>query len=809
MVVARLVDAAGNRVEIAKELGRGGEGAVFDVAGRPDTVAKLYLKPPTAQLAAKLSAMAGMASGSLRKVAAWPSGTLHDPSGQVVGFTMPKVGGHKPIFQLYLPKPRLRNFPTADWRFLIHAAANTARAFEAVHAAGLVIGDVNHGNLVVADDATVQMIDCDSFQVSAGKQTWFCTVGVGTHQPPEMQGLDSYANVPRTPNHDSFGLAVILFQLLCIARHPFAGRFLGPGEPPSIEEAITASRYAYSRDRSRTQMEVPPGSLPVEALSPEIRDLFEKAFSPGSTRGGRPRAEHWVPALGALAGELKPCRTNGAHFFRRETRSCPWCAIEGASGVTLFPVVFVPGAAGTRGMAALWQEVIGVPEPPVLGQRPTTPPAGGGPSAEARKASEAGRSLRRVAWASVVAALAAAIMIASPGARALLVPGIGVAVFAILQNRRKRGTGPFRQRLAEVSRDWDALRSSWTSQAAGPSFQEMRGSLAKLKAEHDALPAERARRLQALHAQRQSRQLQAHLDGCLLARAKIPYLGPAKIATLASYGIDSAGDIVASKIQAIPGFGPSNVAKLLSWRHVQEQLFRFDPNRAVPASETAVVERFVTDQKNRLEREMEAGLPRLRAVAAATANRNQALHGKLSELGPRFAQAMADVALVPEDKQANLQMLTLSGLAVALSLLSSLGAAVAPKPGQQGMAQSQPTHQEVSGPRSTPAASPPIPERTQDVPPSVPTHATNPLPLPSVQATQPDTMGTPPSREGERVIALQAGNIRSAPKANASVVRIVSQGSSLRVFAKSVGWLQVGEDEPWGWIYSGLVKAVP
>lgn len=809
MIPARLVDAAGNRIEVANELGRGGEGAVFDVAGRSDTVAKLYLKPPTAQLAAKLSAMAGMASGPLRKVTAWPTGTLHDPSGQVVGFTMPKVGGHKPIFQLYLPKPRLRNFPTADWRFLIHAAANTARAFEAVHAAGLVIGDVNHGNLVVADDATVQMIDCDSFQVSAASQTWFCTVGVGTHQPPEMQGLDSYANVPRTPNHDSFGLAVILFQLLCIARHPFAGRFLGPGDPPSIEEAITASRYAYSRDQSRTQMEVPPGSLPIEALSPEIRDLFEKAFSPGSTLGGRPRAEHWAPALGALAGELKPCRANGAHFFRREMHSCPWCAIEGASGITLFPVVFVPGSAGERGMAALWQEVISVPKPSGLGQWPVAAPSGGKPSADALKAVETGQSLRRVAWASVIAALATTIIMASPGARVPIVTGIGAAAFAILQIRGKRGTSPFRQRLTEVSRDWEALHASWTSQVTGPTFQTVRGDLLRLKVDHNDLPAERARRLQALQAQRHSQQLQAHLDGCLLARAVIPYMGPAKIATLASYGIDCAGDIVASKVLAIPGFGPSNVAKLVSWRHVQEQLFRFDPNQAVPASETAAVERFVADQKNRLEREMEAGLHRLRVVAAATEARNQALHRKLAELGPHFSRAVADDAIVPEDRQASYQMITLSVFAVILSLVSSLGTTQAPKPRQQGPVQSQPLPQEISPSTSNPAVSLPLPALAQAVPPLVSTHATGLAPIQPVQTAQPVTTGTPTAREGERVIVSQAGNIRFAPKANASVVRIVGTGISLRVFARSVGWLQVGEDEPWGWIFSGLVKAVP
>ena len=48
------------------------------------------------------------------------------------------------------------------------------------------IADVNHGNLVVAQDGTVRLIDCDSLQVTRGGQTWYCPVGVGTHQLPRL-----------------------------------------------------------------------------------------------------------------------------------------------------------------------------------------------------------------------------------------------------------------------------------------------------------------------------------------------------------------------------------------------------------------------------------------------------------------------------------------------------------------------------------------------------------------------------------------------------------------------------------------------
>ena len=245
MAVPRIFDRAGTPVILGNELGRGGEGAVYEMRGRPDSAAKIYLNPPNPERQAKLSAMTTMAARDLLRLAAWPTNTLHTQSGSVVGFVMPKVNGHSPVFKLYGPKLRLQQFPKADWRFLIHAAANAAIAFSKIHSAGVIIGDVNHGNLVVAADATVQFIDCDSFQISKDSRIWFCEVGVDTHQPPEMQALNSYAKITRTTNHDNFGLAVCIFQLLCMGRHPFAGRYRGPGEPPSIPEKCKrrASRY--------------------------------------------------------------------------------------------------------------------------------------------------------------------------------------------------------------------------------------------------------------------------------------------------------------------------------------------------------------------------------------------------------------------------------------------------------------------------------------------------------------------------------------------------------------------------------------
>lgn len=57
-----------------------------------------------------------------------------------------------------------------------------------------------------------------------------------------------------------------------------------------------------------------------------------------------------------------------------------------------------------------------------------------------------------------------------------------------------------------------------------------------------------------------------------------------------------------------------------------------------------------------------------------------------------------------------------------------------------------------------------------------------------------------------RVVARNAGFVRAGPDNTAAVVRTATGGSRMNVFSRSNGWVQVGDTEPWGWIWSGLVE---
>ena len=632
-----LVDVNGKAVRLGVELGRGGEGAVYEASGLPGLAVKLYSKPLSSDHVAKLQAMVATTNDRLLKLTAWPMDVV-DLGNRPAGFVMPRISGFRPAFELYGPKLRLQQFPKADWRFLVRVAANTARAFNVVHAVGDVIGDVNHGNLLVGQDATVRLIDCDSFQVTQGRRTWFCEVGVGTHQPPEMQGR-SFAGVIRTPNHDAFGLAVLIFQMLCLARHPFSGRYLGAGDPPTIEDAIRQFRYAYGGDARVTLMAPPPASLPMDALPPQIRQLFEKAFLRGSEQGTRPSPNQWTDALTDLEGKLRQCSFNAGHYYLGILPACPWCAIEAKSGATLFPVVFVSGAGGADGFMLLWQQVEATRLP---GPRPPMPdPPKATPSTEAKAVGRRVRATCLIAGAGLAGGWAGLSQFpdvpwqsdANVALPFVLAAMLLMISFILLRRLRRK--------LKLRRTDWDGLRMEWAASIARDPGA-IRAGLETIRKKYDVVQADRAQRLRKLHEDRRAHQLREYLDQFQIAGAKIKGVGPAKAATLQSYSIETAADVVFSSIVAVPGFGPRTAQNLVDWRAYVERSFRFDPRRGVPQAEIDKVENAMAVGRRQLEQRLTAGLADLRTAITDEKAARERLQSRFAAVAPAYAQALAD-----------------------------------------------------------------------------------------------------------------------------------------------------------------------
>lgn len=331
----QLRDHLGNEVRLPpKPFAVGGEGAVFDVQNCPNLVAKLYSKPQSKERCDKLRAMAKLCSLDLLKIAAWPTATLNTGNPAVVdGILMPKVAGYLEIHHLYSVAQRKKDFPEVDWGFLLHTARNCAIAFESVHQHGHVVGDVNQKNVMVSRKGIVAFVDCDSFQVREGARIFRCGVGVDEYTPPELQGKN-FASLDRVPDHDLFGLSVLIFHLLMMGRHPFAGVPLVKADIP-IAKAIQGGYYAYTRATATARLKPPPHVPPITMLDPSVLDLFDRAF--GTTR--RPTATEWRSSLDAAMKRLIKCKNDARHSYLGVVGHCPWCELI-ASARLMF---FLPG----------------------------------------------------------------------------------------------------------------------------------------------------------------------------------------------------------------------------------------------------------------------------------------------------------------------------------------------------------------------------------------------------------------------------------------------------------------------------------
>lgn len=596
-----VVASTGKPLRLLAEIGKGGEGAVWSLADASDRVVKIYLKPPSLAKVEKLRLMAAMPGGDLSKVAAWPLDLVLNGRREVTGFIMPRVAAHSDAHELYSPKSRAGSFPEADFRFLVHVASNVARAFRAVHRTGYVIGDVNHSHLLVGRDGRVVLIDCDSFQTPKPNGVLTCDVGVALFTPPELHGR-SFKGLVRTPDHDAFGMAVLIFHLLCMGRHPYAGVWSGRGEMP-IEKAIAERRFAYGPHRKTMMMDRPPGTIDLAVLGPRISGLFDAAFAPTPGRP-RPTPADWVSALDTLKAALKPCTASGSHFYPSHVAACPWCVIEGQTGARLFGQR-IRGVAGQAiNIAALWSQIERVAPPPPDPALPSAglwkPPAGMDvPSPLLKQV--------RIA-ASVAAACIGLVACGSDGGVGPMggIIGAGVA-FAIWP----RVSAARRQALAAAvhtaQATWNQLEGRWRAQATVAAFLALKGQLSGAHTELKGLPARRVNLLAELQAKREAHQKVQYLDRFRIDRAQIAGIGPGRAATLASFGIETAADVERYKILNVRGFGPSLCDALVGWRRQHESRFRFNPAAPVDPREIRRVEETIETRRKQLLGRLQAG----------------------------------------------------------------------------------------------------------------------------------------------------------------------------------------------------------
>lgn len=640
------VDARGRPVLLGNKLGQGGEGAVFEVEASPDIVAKIYHRPPSPLRAEKIRAMAALRTEQIDRLTAWPIEVLSLRSGAPIGLTMPKVVGYKDIHHLYSPKSRRAEFPGADWRFLVHTATNLARAFATVHETTSIIADVNHSGVLVAQDARVRLIDCDSFQVIDGSRHYLCEVGVPTFTPPELQN-QRFAELVRTENHDNFGLAVLIFLVLFMGRHPFAGRYIGSGDM-TIEQAIGEGRFAYGADALTAQMERPPGTPPLSIVSQPVADLFERAFDRRSSGGGRPTAKQWVAALEQLEMRLKQCTASETHWHYSGLSACPWCQMEAATSVPLFSPTLSPGAAAYFDLDAFWPQVAAIRHPgpaPVLEQ--ATP--------RRLKPSGAALAFRRSYWFHIpmsffigAGPFAVGVFAHLPTLARLFFFVSSFVLYVLVRRslRTTRRTAMFLERDRQMRSRWDEIRNEWEAKAGPRLFEEKRTELEKLWAAWSRLPEWQAEKLRGVAEHKRDIALARFLDRFEIDEAEIQGIGVGRKSLLQSFGIETAADISDQALLAVPGFGVKLRGSMIAWRLSLEQQFNFDPAMGVEGEDRQTVEQEVLAERLRIASTIRKGFNDLQQIAKQIQFTRTSMQSRGEEAYLAHRQAEVDLQYV-------------------------------------------------------------------------------------------------------------------------------------------------------------------
>ncbi|HEX2552525.1 MAG TPA: topoisomerase DNA-binding C4 zinc finger domain-containing protein [Microvirga sp.] len=585
-------------------LGRGGEGEVFNLEGREDIAAKIYYPAHRANREPKIRTMISEHLALRSNLVSFPQHLLLSKSGEFLGFSMRLVQSHKPVFELYAPAARKANFPKANYPFLVRAATNISRAVAAVHKSGCIVGDVNQSGILVSEKATAALIDADSFQFSAGGKIFPCNVGVPLYTSPELQGKN-LSSIVRTENHDAFGLSVVIFLLLGMGKHPYAGTY-AKGDL-RIEEAISQNRFAYSKIR-RSDLLVPPGAISLEDFPNYIRQAFEEAFGVG---GIRPSADQWVSVLSELEKSLTRCSRNPLHWYPAAASKCTWCRVESEVGITLF----VPEAGATpsysiegKDLDRLFSDLTAVVLPD-LSIMPPLPQLLPPVSERAKRAKHPEVGF----WGSLLPFLAPKPTNLVPELLQQLSRVDTNLNSAIVRWRQNSGLVA----LYEIRRDL----------LATPRFNAQ-SELAGVIGKKAIIATEEAKR--------------NFLQRYFIRNTKINGVGPSKLATLSSYGFETAADLVSKSVSTVPGFGPVNSRSLVAWARSLEAKY-------VPTVDPALTQRIRSEAEAEVAQKQKAYTEGFRKRCSEFQSALSMFNRQISAIDPAIASAWRDRQQVVAD----------------------------------------------------------------------------------------------------------------------------------------------------------------
>jgi hypothetical protein len=333
---------AGERIELdpRRSIGKGGEADVYDVGrGRALKIFKTSDHPDYDGLSAEQKAADARIAEHQTKLREFPkslpSGVIAperlatDRAGRsIVGYEMALVPNAEPLLRF------------ADASFRRGGGISSARVIDlfrsihstlsGIHAAGVIVGDLNDLNILVSKVKGPRFIDADSYQFGRYR----CSVFTDRFVDPKLC-LERASSLrlarPFNAGADWYAFAVLLMQSLL-----FVGPYGGVHRPKDPAKRIAhGARPLHRITVFHPEVQYPKPAVSPRVLSDDLREHFHRVFEKDE-RGPFP-----LSLLERL--EFQLCPSCGAEHARP---ACPLCCPNGASPAKT--VTTVRGAVTVR-----------------------------------------------------------------------------------------------------------------------------------------------------------------------------------------------------------------------------------------------------------------------------------------------------------------------------------------------------------------------------------------------------------------------------------------------------------------------------
>jgi len=285
-------------------LSKGGEGAVYKIAGQKDYCAKIYHESKRTPI--RLQKLSFMIKNKPNKlitkdfIICWPVDIIYSMSKDFIGFIMP-LAFQNSILLYQLCRPSLNSDLSTDWNQFYNRKTpeglinrlklifNLSIPIYHIHSTNkYVMADFKPQNVMITSQGKISMIDLDSVQIVDKNNVFLAPVATPDYLPPELQYNKNLGHMQLNIGCDLFAMSIVFYQVL-YGIHPFQVS-AKDSNCTELRQNIALNLFPFGVNSCKISV-IPKPHKKFLVLPQEIKNLFILAFELNPNK--RPSSETW------------------------------------------------------------------------------------------------------------------------------------------------------------------------------------------------------------------------------------------------------------------------------------------------------------------------------------------------------------------------------------------------------------------------------------------------------------------------------------------------------------------------------------